>query len=68
MILLKSLDKGATWTPLEYYARNCEPYFQKGISRIITSTNPTAVICNSSLSQELPYEGGEVRFGVLELR
>ena len=68
MAILKSVDNGATWTALEYYSRDCAPYVKRGVASQITSSAPTAVICNSSVSQALPYEGGEVTFGVTELR
>ncbi|XP_012939269.1 laminin subunit alpha-3 [Aplysia californica] len=47
MILEKSVDYGQTWTPLQYYARNCAEFAAEVGGATITEVTPSAVICTN---------------------
>ncbi|XP_064648800.1 netrin-G2-like [Lineus longissimus] len=70
MILEKSTDNGATWSVLQYYARDCTQYYNigAGLETDITMANPAKVICSESYSGQLPRSGGTVTFSVTESR
>nr|KAI8748348.1 laminin subunit alpha-1-like [Biomphalaria glabrata] len=53
MILLKSMDYGVTWTPLQFYAYDCDSF--QGVllpGAEITVENPTAVICSEEYAEQ----------------
>ncbi|CAL1547746.1 unnamed protein product, partial [Lymnaea stagnalis] len=55
MILEKSSDFGATWQPLQYYAKNCDDFQAQLVPGAeITADNPTAVICTNMYTETTP--------------
>ncbi|KAK2143515.1 hypothetical protein LSH36_834g00055 [Paralvinella palmiformis] len=64
MTLLKSVDFGQTWTPLQYYQKNCDDRYAAGVPDNVTASDPKAVICTSRYSEDAPYVNGVVEFDV----
>ncbi|KAH9495700.1 Netrin-G1 [Bulinus truncatus] len=55
MIVLKSVDFGATWTPLQYYAKNCDDFQSVLVpGAAITVDTPTAITCTSEYVEQTP--------------
>ena len=47
MVLEKSDDFGVTWSPLQYYARDCRQFEDLVGDAEISRETPDAVVCNS---------------------
>ena len=62
MILLKSADNGSTWTPLQYYAKDCRTFFNLENHGKLSS--PDSVNCIEGFSS--PISGDTVSFYLLE--
>ncbi|XP_048244937.1 laminin subunit beta-1-like isoform X1 [Haliotis rufescens] len=63
MAIYKSMDNGATWVPLQYYARDCAKEYPN-VPIAITANNMTTVICTADYSKDTgnPKPGGKVDF------
>nr|KAG5689698.1 hypothetical protein BaRGS_006323 [Batillaria attramentaria] len=70
MILEKSVDYGVTWSPLQYYARNCREFYDRGAGYSITVNDLSAVICDNTSVEitSFPRPGGKVIFGAVGQR
>ncbi|KAK7473823.1 hypothetical protein BaRGS_00034930 [Batillaria attramentaria] len=70
MILEKSVDYGLTWSPLQYYARNCREFYDRGAGYSITVNDLSAVICDNTSVEitSFPRPGGKVIFGAVGQR
>ncbi|XP_076819320.1 netrin-3-like isoform X1 [Clavelina lepadiformis] len=60
MIIYKSMDKGHTWVPYQYYARDCRETFSLASKNSTNRTNE--VICWEGSSIPRPLNGGKVVF------
>lgn len=66
MILLKSDDKGQTWTPLQYYAEDCMKRFNVSNTPVESITlGNYGLHCTQDYSDLTPQENGEVLFDFL---
>ena len=68
MILEKSMDNGRTWTPMQYYAEDCNPYVIKGFNKFPTIREPDLVYCTKEYSDVVPLINGVVKFPLYEDR
>jgi len=66
MILEKSMDKGMTWTPLQYYADNCNDRFSVPSTSVESITNGDfSLHCVEEYSSTTPQQDGFVLFDFL---
>ena len=68
MVLEKSTDFGQTWSVLQYYNKNCMPYYDRGIASSVPIDQPDTVVCSQEYSNELPFFDGIVSFPVVNDR
>uniref|UniRef100_A0A8C2YYJ8 Netrin G2 n=1 Tax=Cyclopterus lumpus TaxID=8103 RepID=A0A8C2YYJ8_CYCLU len=66
MVLEKSMDKGVTWQPYQYYADDCLEAFGMSPKRVsdLAPSNLTRVICTEEYSQKIMVFEVRARFAV----
>ena len=60
MAIYKSMNHGKSWTAFQYFAIDCEHYFDQKASEVRKS--PQEVLCTQKYSEPLPFRYGEVVF------
>lgn len=71
MLIEKSMDDGATWTPWQYYGTSCADFTALGaktLSDIAEGEAINTVICTKEYSHQTPYVGGQVIFDIVNDR
>lgn len=68
MILEKSPDHGKTWTPLQYYAEDCQGRFNGMNNTDVKTITPGdfGLYCTEKYSSALKQEEGEMKFNFLK--
>ncbi|CAF3436122.1 unnamed protein product [Rotaria socialis] len=69
MAIFKSMDRGLSWIPLQYYSNNCEEVFNKSSFGLITRSNEQEALCIDTKSQlSSSNSDSRIAFSTLEGR
>ncbi|XP_055507427.1 netrin-3-like [Leucoraja erinacea] len=68
MAILKSMDYGHTWVPLQFYSSQCRRLYHTSAGATVTKQNEQEALCSDALAAPQPQPGGLVAFSTLDGR
>ena len=66
--IMKSVDYGKTWQPLQYYSSECEKVYNRPVGAKLTRENEQEALCSDRHLQSSPLSSNRIGFGTLEGR